>query len=576
VSQAEHRVTEGLKAVPLSQPKTVHGKSPTPPTTKIMTENDKRNQLIADEEAQNDRRRQFVMATFESLYTTYTNICSPIIPREVDHPACSDWIDQNLIRIDALDALWIMGLKSEFLTSARWVEAHFDFSADTFVKVSDASSRVIGGLLGAFELSNRPSFLQIATKIADRLLLAFESNTHGLPLPLINLHTGAMENYPHQSDDLLLGDLAATQLEFSYISHHINEPRYGQKALHIFKQLRLHPVNDEIGLYGSHVSPKTGLFQNAFFTLNTPSDLFFNHAFKLYRMFYKRVKWANEMWFEIRNGIMKHLATSAGPFSFAKQLDLNHQMTTTYTDSVATEGGEKKKAAHDKTQQSTAPGKNGTQPAPSEFIVGHSSCVMAGLLALHAQDMSDDAAKAKSLLGFAESFVDTCVQMNLASPNGIASDFSRIVDGKLLPIQGTTTPGVHALVKGEYVPVLDEDKLTHRADTFEALFYLSRLTGDPKYRNTAWQLFEAVVNKFQLRLPGSKGAAGFSKSVPSYSEMKQPTDHLSAPTMRYLVKVLKLLFLTFSDNDVLPIDKYVWNPDAHALSIMKPDISLYG
>lgn len=516
------RVKSEIKTNPVLRPNV----QPVLPVSPVKPkEEDKRNKLVEEEELQNDRRRQYVSGIFKSLYYTYTNICSPIPHVAVENRICEDWFGYSLTRIDTLDALWLFKMKTEFFDSMRWVESHFDASVPKVVSVSDATNRLLGGLLSAFEVSDQPIFLKKASQLADRLMPAFEGHTHGLPLPHIHLQTGARSNGDDESKEtIFLGDVGSLQLEFSYLAHHLYEPKYAQKALKIFQRLRLHPMNDEPGLYASTLSLSTGKAQNHLYTLNYPSDSFFKNVFKLYRLFYKRVKWVNEMWTDIVGGIMKHLATTSGPFTFPKEVNFG-----------TTQGG-----------------KNNQQGQTGELAVGHSSCALAGLLALYAQDISGETEKSSIILSFSNAFVDTCVAMNSVSPTGIASEFTRLVDGKL-------------------VPVID-DQIKLRADTFEALFYMFRMTGDPKHRNAAWQLFEAVTQHFQLQLPKS----AFSKtSKTAISSLVQPTAKLNATSMRFLTKVLKFLYLTYSDPDEFPINKNVWNSDGHVFSIFKPDITIY-
>lgn len=516
------QVKNEIKTNPVLQPKL---QPVLPVYTKKLKEEDKRNKLIGEEELQNDRRREYVAGIFKSLYYTYTNICSPLPHAIIEKPMCEDWLGYSLTRIDTLDALWLFQMKNEFLDSMRWVESDFEITLPKIVSVPEATGRLMGGLLSAFEVSDQPIFLKKASMLADRLMPAFEGHTHGLPLPRINLQTGARSNWAHESQDTVyLGDIGSLQLEFSYLGHHLYEPKYAQKALHIFQRLRLHPINDEAGLYASKISLSTGKSQNQLYTLNFPSDSFFKNIFKLSRLFYKRVKWVNEMWTDIVSGIMKHLATTHGPFSFTKEVDFE-----------TIKGG--------KTLQGTT----------GELAIGHSSCAIAGLLALYAQDINSETEKSASLLSFCDAFVATCVSMNLAAPNGIASEFTRLVDGKL-------------------VPVIEDGEFNFRTDTFEALFYMSRLTGDPKHRNAAWQLFEAVVQHFQLHLPKTALSKPSTRFTSSFA---QPIGKLNTSSMRFLTKVLKFLYLIYSDSDVFPINKNVWNSDGHVFSTFKPDITIY-
>jgi hypothetical protein len=64
----------------------------------------------------------------------------------------------------------------------------FDFHRDLNVSLFETTIRIIGGLLGAYELSPDPSLITKATDLADRLLWAFNTSI-GIPFPSINLLT---------------------------------------------------------------------------------------------------------------------------------------------------------------------------------------------------------------------------------------------------------------------------------------------------------------------------------------------------------------------------------------------------
>lgn len=56
--------------------------------------------------------------------------------------------------IDALDTLWIMGLKSEFNAGREWVRTHFNLrNANQSLSCFETVIRFLGGLLGAYHMS---------------------------------------------------------------------------------------------------------------------------------------------------------------------------------------------------------------------------------------------------------------------------------------------------------------------------------------------------------------------------------------------------------------------------------------
>jgi hypothetical protein len=87
--------------------------------------------------------------------------------------------------VDALDTMWIMGLKDEFKTSREFVSTLNFTNSDSQTNVFETIIRYLGGLLSAFEFSKDPIFLEKAKELGIALLPAFDNTTR---LPYNNVH----------------------------------------------------------------------------------------------------------------------------------------------------------------------------------------------------------------------------------------------------------------------------------------------------------------------------------------------------------------------------------------------------
>ena len=99
-----------------------------------------------------------------------------------------------------------------------------------------------------------------------------------------------------------------------------------------------------------------------------------------------------------------------------------------------------------------------------------------------------------------------------------------------------------------------------RPETVESLFYMYRFTKDKKYRDWGWQIFMAFMKYTKIEGGGfssinnvkSPGNPGFKDKLESF----------------FLAETLKYLFLLFSDDSqLIPLDKYVFNSEAHPMPI---------
>lgn len=101
-----------------------------------------------------------------------------------------------------------------------------------------------------------------------------------------------------------------------------------------------------------------------------------------------------------------------------------------------------------------------------------------------------------------------------------------------------------------------------RPETVESLMILYRVTLDPKYQEWGRQIFNAFEKHCRLPDGGYTSVHHVTKSRPSKmfrSEMES----------FFLAETLKYLFLLFSDDPdaFIPLDKYVYNTEAHPFPI---------
>ncbi|KAJ6225457.1 hypothetical protein RDWZM_004002 [Blomia tropicalis] len=94
-------------------------------------------------------------------------------------------------------------------------------------------------------------------------------------------------------------------------------------------------------------------------------------------------------------------------------------------------------------------------------------------------------------------------------------------------------------------------------DMAESYFILWRMTGDQRYREYAWQMALAIYK--HCRTDRGYASVRESNANPTVKIDHQPAEFLSA--------TLKYLYLTFSPNDVLPLNRWIFNADGHPLPI---------
>lgn len=99
-----------------------------------------------------------------------------------------------------------------------------------------------------------------------------------------------------------------------------------------------------------------------------------------------------------------------------------------------------------------------------------------------------------------------------------------------------------------------------RPETVESLLYLRRITGDKKYQDWGWQIFQAFMKHTKVE------GAGFS-SINNVRSITNPgfRDKLES---FFLAETLKYLYLLFEDSvEFLSFDKFVFNTEGHPLPV---------
>ena len=81
----------------------------------------------------------------------------------------------GLTILDCMDTLWVMGLKEQWAQALGFVQSELSFRRGMKVSVFETTIRMLGGLLGAYDLSGERVLLDKAQELGDRLIRAFDN-----------------------------------------------------------------------------------------------------------------------------------------------------------------------------------------------------------------------------------------------------------------------------------------------------------------------------------------------------------------------------------------------------------------
>ena len=182
---------------------------------------------------------------------------------------------------------------------------------------------------------------------------------------------------------------------------------------------------------------------------------------------------------------------------------------------------------------------NGNTPSPK---MDELACFTGGMLALGAE--GDRASKD---LQVAAELTETCYQFFKRMPSGIAPELVHFRDGS------------------DFVPGASYYIL--RPETVESFFYMWRSTHDQKYRDWGWEVFQSIEK--HCKVPNDGGYAGLKNVMTEHPVQDDLMQSF------FLAETLKYLFLLFSPDNVIPLDQYVFNTEAHPIRIFDPSPSTH-
>ncbi|KAK7933255.1 hypothetical protein WMY93_004151 [Mugilogobius chulae] len=415
----------------------------------------------------------------------------------------SEWFGLGLTLIDALDTMWIMGLKTEFEEAKAWVETELSFNKNVDVNLFESTIRILGGLLSTYHLTGDSLFLDKQYKdIGSRLMPAFKTPSK-IPYSDVNIGKGTAHP-PRWTSDSTVAEVTSIQLEFRELSRLTQDPQYEAVVAEVMN--KVHKLDGKLdGLVPMFINTNSGQFTHqGIFTLGARADSYYEYLLK--------------QWLQ---GGKKE-----------RRLSTSHR------------GSEEKSGAETSPNGFTFVGElSHGQFSPK---MDHLVCFLPGTLALGTHHglprttwtcQTDDG----DLLPNVQ-----------ANGNGLSPE---IVHFNMH--QGS--------VRDIEVKLADRHNLL-RPETVESLFYLYRFTKDHKYREWGWEILQNLINIQGLRWKLAVSTGGYT-SVNNVRDPDYPSprDKMESFFLGETLKYLYLLFS--DDFNLIDLDQYVFNTEAHPLPI---------
>lgn len=393
------------------------------------------------------------------------------------------------IIIDALDTMMLMNLTSRLGQARSWLNKDLTWDQDQDVNTFETTIRMLGGLLSAHYLSTEfpelaplpeddPSmdeedlYLEKAKDLADRLLSAFDTPS-GVPYASVNLKK--FQGIPAHDENGASSTAEATsvQLELKYMAKLTGEKYFWDKAEKVMEVVDGNQVKD--GLVPIYLFPSTGKFKGKNIRLGSRGDSYYEYLIKQYLQTNRFEPIYQEMWEEALLGMRKHLLTYTEPSQFTILAERPEGLDM------------------------------GLSPKMDHLV-----CFLPGTIALaatggvplsEARKQPAWTEQKEKDMELATELTHTCWGMYKYMATGLAAEITyfkvgdpALADSAPHKAPAEFDPDPDATWRRDFIVKPNDKHNLQRPETVESLFYMWRITGDVKYREWGWEMFESFMN----------------------------------------------------------------------------------
>lgn len=453
--------------------------------------------------------------------------------------------------VDSLDTLWIMGLKAEFEEAVNATN-NIDFSpqsmGDSEINIFETTIRYLGGFLAAYDLSGDKRLLDRAVEVGDMVYAAFDTpnrfpRTRWKPSESF----GGFKIQAH--DSTLLAEIGSMCLEFTRLSQVTGSPKWFDATERITYWLDGQQDKTQLpGMFPIVVNAREKDAKGfSAFSLGSMSDSTYEYFIKMYLLL----------------GGLAPVYRKLFEYSMntAVQYTLFRPLVPDNADILI--AGKAHVAQGEAAQGAVAPT---LEPATQ-----HLACFGGGAFALGGKALN-----VKPLLDIGAKLTDGCIWTYANSPSGIMPEQfvmapcasvtncswneTVYLDGVKEFMAGTIndSEAVRRYIVDERLApgftAIKDRRYSLRPEAIESVFILYRTTGREDLPDTAWRMFEAIDKATRTEL------ANAEISDTTVRENWPKRDSMES---FWMAETLKYFYLIFSEPNLISLDEWIFNTEAH-------------
>ncbi|KAI4121246.1 MAG: hypothetical protein LQ347_006915 [Umbilicaria vellea] len=445
--------------------------------------------------------------------------------------------------VDTLDTLLVMGLETEFESALQELgKVDFTTSNLNIVNVFESNIRFLGGLLGAYDLSNGkyPALLEKATQLGEILYCAFDTPDR-MPVTRWDWRAAALGVPQIAGDMVLVAEIGSLSIEFTRLSQLTGDSKYYdavQRVSDVFESAQ-HTTKIP-GLWPVVMNAKSRNFDYTGFTLGGMADSLYEYLPKQYMMLGGLEQQYRKLYEGAVDAAKEHLFYR--PMA-PKDPDILLSGYAEFTDKIRT-------IMLDPEGQ-------------------HLTCFVGGMVGIGAKifERPRDLAVARKL-------VDGCIWAYDSMVTGIMPEKFHTVlckeatnctwdeqqwhkaialrqkDTKETTAM-TTEERAQYFIKHNRLPPgytdIDDRRYMLRPEAIESIFIMYRITGDPALQDAAWRMFTSIEKYTKTEL---------ANSAINDVTVEAPWKDNRMESF-WLAETLKYFYLIFSEPNVVSLDEYV-------------------
>ncbi|RYO75974.1 hypothetical protein DL766_008253 [Monosporascus sp. MC13-8B] len=426
--------------------------------------------------------------------------------------------------VDSLDMLWIMGLKDEFYDAvAAAMTIDWAKTDDKSFNVFETTIRYLGALLAAYDLSKEPAILLKAIELGDMLYMAFDTPNR-MPVFWMNFEearNGELEAGNHVPS----AAVASLGVEFTRLAQITGDDKYYDAIDRVTQLLDSWQNRTSLpGMWPTFFDMRSmQLDMDQSYTLGALSDSLYEYLPKMYFILGGLEPMYEKLYRDAMDTAVKSL--------------LFRPMTPSQDDILF----------------------SGSAYATADIFhlvseSQHLGCFAGGMFG-----MAGKLFGIAEHVSIAEKITRGCVWAYDAMETGVGPEVFNIMEcHSLEPCEWDNDrwlrEGNLSLKKG-FKDARDPRYLL-RPEAIESVFFMYRITGDQEYQEIAWRMYQSIVKAAETDL-----AFASVEDVTVTGE----TDKADSMESFWLSETLKYFYLIFSSPDLISLDQYVFNTEAHPL-----------